>query len=180
MFKNGDKVIDLDFPEEVLIIKDVNYDMNLVMLENSDGDSFYVPPGSLISVDDIPKIESSRDKYFEKEAKEIKERTTELADRKNEGKLPIHLVPTDAIKGMAEVLKIGIKKYSERNWERGAYYSVPYSSLMRHLMAFWEGEDRDPESGRLHLEHVLTNAAFLLRYYNEFPELDDRPKNEKN
>ena len=103
-----------------------------------------------------------------------------LADRHNSGKLPIDLVPTDAIKGMAEVLKLGMEKYDKRNWEKGAYYSVPYASLMRHIMAFWEGEDLDQESGRPHLEHVLTNAAFLLRYYNEYPELDDRPKGNSN
>lgn len=96
--------------------------------------------------------------------------------RYNKDKAPMHLVPTDAIRGMAAVLKIGMEKYAERNWEKGAYYSVPYASLMRHLMSFWEGENLDSESGRPHLEHVLTNAAFLLRYYNEFPEYDDRPR----
>lgn len=123
--------------------------------------------------------EKARELYFNKETEDLKLRldgNTKLADRHNDGKLPMHLVPTDAIKAMAEVLQVGMDKYSERNWERGAKFSVPYSSLMRHLLAFWEGEDYDKESGKLHIAHILTNAAFLLRYYNEFKELDDRPK----
>lgn len=102
-----------------------------------------------------------------------------LADRHNEGKDPIHLVPPDAIKAMAKVLDVGAKKYDLRNWEKGAKYSVPYASLMRHLLSFWEGEDLDPESKLPHLYHVLMNAAFLIRYYEQFEELDDRPKKEK-
>jgi hypothetical protein len=137
---------------------------------------------------------NSRDEYFLKQAEEIMEKAEDkmrgldtsnaimpeiepkLAARHNDGKLPMDLVPTDAIKAMASVLKVGADKYALRNWEQGAYFSVPYASLMRHLLAFWEGEDYDKESGELHIAHILTNAAFLLRYYNEFPELDDRPK----
>ena len=109
----------------------------------------------------------------------FKKKEKGLAARHNSGKLPMHLVPPDAIKAMAEVLEVGMDKFAIRNWEQGAYYSVPYASLMRHLLAFWEGEDKDPESGKLHLAHILTNAAFLLRYYEQFPELDDRPGKEK-
>jgi len=109
----------------------------------------------------------------------FKKKEKGLAARHNDGKLPMHLVPTDAIRGMAQVLKVGAEKYELRNWEKGAYYSVPYASLMRHLLAFWDGENVDSESGRPHLEHVLTNAAFLLRYYEQFPELDDRPGKEE-
>jgi hypothetical protein len=100
------------------------------------------------------------------------------ADRHNKGKIPLHLVPPDAIKAMAKVLDFGATRYSERNWEKGANYSVPYASLMRHLLAFWEGEDNDPESNLPHLYHVLMNAAMLVRYFEQHKDLDDRPKKE--
>lgn len=119
-------------------------------------------------------------KLFKQSLSGAIEEEPKLAARHNDGKLPMDLVPTDAIKAMASVLKVGMAKYQKRNWEQGAYFSVPYASLMRHLLAFWEGEDYDQESGELHIAHILTNAAFLLRYYNEFPELDDRPKKEKS
>lgn len=121
------------------------------------------------------KAISPKKQIIEK-AKEVVE--SKKAARYNEGKDPMHLVPPDAIRAMAKVLEVGAKKYALRNWELGANYSVPYASLMRHLLAFWDGEDKDSESGLPHLYHVIMNAAFLVRYYEKFPELDDRPKGE--
>ena len=94
--------------------------------------------------------------------------------RYNKDKLPIHLVPPDAIEAMAEVLDYGASKYTERNWELEAPVSVPYASLMRHLLAYWNGEDFDPESNLSHLSHVIMNAAMLVRYAKK-EENDDRP-----
>ena len=98
--------------------------------------------------------------------------------RYNKGKLPMHLVPTSAIKAMAAVLEYGATKYTERNWESGSDYSVPYASLMRHLTAFWEGENLDPESKLPHTFHILMNAAMLVEY-EQLGEFDDRPSKEK-
>lgn len=96
--------------------------------------------------------------------------------RYNKGKPAMHLVPPSAVVAIAEVLEYGASKYSERNWEKGAEYSVPYASLMRHLMSFWDGEDTDPESGLPHTYHVLMNAAMLVHYEQNNPDLDDRPR----
>lgn len=94
--------------------------------------------------------------------------------RYNKNKLPMHLVPPDAIEAMAEVLDYGATKYSERNWELEAPVSVPYASLQRHLLAWWRGENSDPESNLSHLSHVIMNAAMLIRYAKN-EENDDRP-----
>ena len=94
--------------------------------------------------------------------------------RYNNNKLPMHLVPPDAIESMARVLDYGASKYSERNWELEAPVSVPYASLMRHLQAYWAGEDCDPESNLSHLDHIIMNAAMLVRYAKN-EENDDRP-----
>lgn len=101
------------------------------------------------------------------------------SQRHNQGKLPMHLVPADTIEALAAVLQKGMEKYDERNWERGNFYSVPYASLMRHLLAWWQGEDNDPESGLSHTVHILMNAAMLVRYSEQFPNYDDRPKKGK-
>lgn len=95
--------------------------------------------------------------------------------RYNKGKLPMHLVPPEAEEAMAAVLEYGANKYAERNWERGANYSVPYSSLKRHLNAFWKGEDKDSESGLPHTYHILMNAAMLVYYEKYYSDMDDRP-----
>lgn len=176
MLKAGDKVIDTSWNDEECEVVCVKPDMGLVQIQGKDGSTRCASLGSVIKPITMTDLKSMQkvviDKHMGDEPK--------LAARYNEGKLPMHLVPTDAIKAMAGVLQVGADKYELRNWERGAYYSVPYASLMRHLTAFWEGEDIDPESGQPHIAHVLTNAAFLLRYQNEFPELDDRPNVDKS
>lgn len=94
--------------------------------------------------------------------------------RFNEGKLRTDLVPNSAIKGLAKVLTLGAKKYAPRNWEKGMAWSTVTSSLKRHLLAFEQCEDFDPETGLLHVEHILTNAAFLVEFYKTYPQGDDR------
>ena len=100
--------------------------------------------------------------------------------RFNKGKPPVHLVPPSAITAMAKVLGYGAEKYAERNWELGANYSVPYSSMMRHLLAWWDGEENDPESGLPHTYHILMNAAMLVEYEQTLgEEFDDRPDKDR-
>lgn len=96
--------------------------------------------------------------------------------RYNSNKLPIELVPTSAMYAMADVLQYGATKYEPNNWRRGMKWSIPYACAMRHLMKWFEGEDRDDESGREHLSHVIANIAMLVEYAKTCPELDDRFK----
>lgn len=68
---------------------------------------------------------------------------------------------------VAKVAGFGAIKYSRYNFMKGYAWSLSYDALQRHLHAFWDGEDRDPESGHLHLAHAawhcLTMITFLLR-----------------
>ena len=77
------------------------------------------------------------------------------------GKLRLDLIPTEAVRGLGEVLTFGAGKYGDRNWEKGLDSDRVYAALERHLLAWREGEIIDPESGLPHLAHVLTNAAML-------------------
>ena len=114
------------------------------------------------------------------ESKEWNEEDANVSDtgslRYNKGKPQIHQVPSCAIKGMAEVLMYGENKYGKDNWRKGNKFSVPYDSAMRHLMEFWEEGDNDDESKMHHLKHALTNIAMVLYYYENYPEMDDRPR----
>jgi hypothetical protein len=47
---------------------------------------------------------------------------------------------------------------------------------MRHLHAFNDGEDKDPESGLSHLAHLGCCVMFLLEFEKTHKELDDRFK----
>ena len=95
--------------------------------------------------------------------------------RFNEGKTRHDLVPAFAQEQYAKVLTKGAEKYAQRNWEKGMPWSKVTASLKRHVLAFERGEDYDPETGLLHMAHVMCNAAFLTEYYRIYPQGDDRP-----
>jgi hypothetical protein len=90
-------------------------------------------------------------------------------------KLRMDLLSTQAIEGIAEILTFGAKKYGDRNWEKGLNYSRIFAALLRHLFAWWQGEDIDPESGLHHIDHVACNAHFLQHFIKTIGGLDDRP-----
>ena len=94
--------------------------------------------------------------------------------RYNDGKPRVDLLPPDAIFGWARVMEMGARKYAERNWEKGGPWSHQYASLMRHLLAFWMGEDDDPESGLPHIDHVVWNAGALSAFQKRGIGVDDR------
>lgn len=75
-------------------------------------------------------------------------------------------------------LTYGAKKYAAWNWAKGILYARVYAALLRHLFAWWGGEEKDPESGLSHLDHAGCCLMFL-QHYHEHPErykgFDDRP-----
>lgn len=96
--------------------------------------------------------------------------------RFNEGKLPYHLLSTEAVEEVVKVLQFGATKYAERNWEKGLKWdSGVASSLQRHLAAWKRGEDFDGETGLHHMAHIMCNAMFILHYQLNHTGTDDRP-----
>ena len=92
------------------------------------------------------------------------------------GKLPFELLPWDAISEVAAVLRFGAGKYGVRNWERGLMCGRLYGALLRHVSAWWQGEDCDPETGLSHMAHASCCALMLLAYDERGRrDLDDRP-----
>ena len=88
----------------------------------------------------------------------------EGATKQDGGKLRLDLVPPEAMTAMGRVLTFGAAKYAARNWEQGMSWGRIVAALLRHLFAWIGGEDKDPESGFSHLDHVICNAAFLVTY----------------
>lgn len=94
--------------------------------------------------------------------------------RYNTGKLRYDLLHPLATEGIVKVLTKGAEKYLPKNWEKGMSWMSVVASLKRHLAAFEKGEDFDPETGLLHMDHVQCNAHFLSAYYKIAPQYDDR------
>jgi hypothetical protein len=84
--------------------------------------------------------------------------------KKDAGKLPIELLPTRPIEAVARVLDFGAKKYAPNNWRKGLAFSRVYAAVIRHMWAWWRGEDNDRETGLPHLAHAACELFFLLDY----------------
>jgi len=76
-------------------------------------------------------------------------------------KLRLDLIPPEAIRALGEAVTYGAGKYPPENW-RGVEPERYFAAMLRHILAWSEGEAIDPESGLSHLAHVLSNAAFLV------------------
>lgn len=90
-------------------------------------------------------------------------------------KIRMELIPPELLTGVATILTFGAQKYEDRNWERGMNWSRVYGALLRHLTAWWSGENTDPETGKSHLWHVGCCIAFLIAYEQRGVGNDDRP-----
>lgn len=84
--------------------------------------------------------------------------------RKDKGKLPLDLTPSDVLVALAEVSAFGARKYNARNWERGMPWSKVYGPLLRHINDFARGKRVDPESRLRTSAHLLWNAMALCAY----------------
>lgn len=84
------------------------------------------------------------------------------------------LLPLDALDEIAAVFSYGAKKYTEYNWLNNMRYGRYIAATFRHLRDYWLGEDRDKESGLLHLAHAGANILMLLGSIKRGKGTDDR------
>ena len=80
-----------------------------------------------------------------------------------EAKPKISSTPTIGIREMGKVFELGAKKYGRYNWRlHQVSATVYYDAAWRHLSAWFDGEDLDPESGVSHLAHVMACMTILM------------------
>ncbi len=79
------------------------------------------------------------------------------------GKLPIHLWPATATAMGAMGLLVGMLEYGRSNFRAaGVSASIYVDAAKRHIDAWFEGEDCDPDSGLPHFAHALACLAILV------------------
>lgn len=115
------------------------------------------------------------------------------------------LIPIGPLSELARHYAAGAKKYDDHQWRQGYEWSKSYNALIRHLTAFWAGEDYDvcpltregcasfPDdptpieakdyeptcynhTGSHHLVGVAWNSFTLLEFKDQYPDHDDRYK----
>jgi hypothetical protein len=86
------------------------------------------------------------------------------------------LLPPDVLIAIAEHFGRGATKYEDRNWEKGYDWSLSYAAAMRHLAAFWSGEDYDQEfEDSHHLDAAMFHLMALREFFTKGLGTDDRP-----
>jgi hypothetical protein len=95
-------------------------------------------------------------------------------------KPPLHLLSNEALIQIAKVMQFGAQKYAAHNWRKGFNWSRPLAAALRHINAFNDGEDTDPESGLSHMAHAACCIMFMLEFEKTHKHLDDRYKVDSN
>jgi hypothetical protein len=89
----------------------------------------------------------------------------------------LHLVPSTAVEAAAGAFELGAKKYGAYNWrERTVSTGTYVAAAKRHIDAYFEGQENDPESGKPHLGHAIACMAILIDAAKFGNLIDDRPK----
>lgn len=91
------------------------------------------------------------------------------------GKPRYDLIPAEPLEALAQVYTMGASKYADRNWEKGLKWSRVFAAIMRHLWAFWRGEETDKESGLPHVIHAAWGCFALAEFMATKRTFDDRP-----
>lgn len=78
-------------------------------------------------------------------------------------KLPMHLFPEVAAAHTVLAMLDGALKYGRNNFRAiGVRASIYADAAQRHIKAWFEGEDSDPDSGVHHLGHAIACLAIVL------------------
>ena len=91
-------------------------------------------------------------------------------------KVPMSAVSAPVLAEIALGMLEGACKYGRHNYRIvGVRASVYYDAAMRHLMAWWEGQDIDPASGLHHVTKAITSLVVLRDAMLHGMCEDDRP-----
>lgn len=106
------------------------------------------------------------------------------------------LIPIGPLTHLARHYGRGALKYDNHQWRQGYEFSKSYAALLRHLTAWWNGEEfdvcpldqagcKDPRTsdttcfnhtGGHHLDGVMWHSFTLREFVETYPEHDDRYK----
>lgn len=95
-------------------------------------------------------------------------------------KAPMSTVPGPVLAELGVAMLEGACKYGRHNFRAvGVRNSVYYDGTMRHLIAWWEGEDIDADSGVSHITKAIASLVVLRDAMLQGLAEDDRPPRAK-
>lgn len=92
-------------------------------------------------------------------------------------KCPLSVIPSNVMWQLGLALLEGAIKYGRHNYRvSGVRSSIYYDAALRHLTAWWEGEDIDQDSGLPHVIKAIGSLVVLADAMHQgMVEWDDRP-----
>ncbi len=124
-------------------------------------------PGSYITLKKLPPFDQIDKMAFlsakEKTDEDGKKAEPLVGEKADAGKIRFSLLPLQPVIEIIKVLEYGAKKYAPDNWQKVPHSRTRYfDACQRHILAWWDGEKTDPESGLPHLAHAACCLLFLM------------------
>ncbi len=96
-------------------------------------------------------------------------------------KTPTSVIPSGVIAELGVAMLEGALKYGRHNYRViGVRASVYYDATSRHITAWWEGEDDDPDSQLSHITKAIASLTVLRDAMLRDNWVDDRPPRMKD
>jgi hypothetical protein len=93
----------------------------------------------------------------------------------SQDKPPLHYLEPAAEEAIARAMKSGADKYGYRNFTIEPIKATVYiDALLRHILAWKNGDDVDPDSGQHPLAHIGANVHVALAAMAADKFIDDR------
>lgn len=91
-------------------------------------------------------------------------------------KVPLGFVPAASVIYEADAFAVGAEKYGPYSWREKPVAAMTYAhAALRHIYAWIDGEDIDPESGKPHLGHAKACMGILADAIETGNLIDNRP-----
>lgn len=107
--------------------------------------------------------------------------TTNPKDLVGSRKVSVTKLPPVAVIHGSRAMMDGARKYGPYNWrEKDVVAHIYLDAALRHLYAWFEGEELAQDSGVHHLGHAIACCAILLDAQTNGNLIDDRPITERS
>jgi hypothetical protein len=95
--------------------------------------------------------------------------------KKDDNKYDPTMITIEMVELVSKVRMFGAKKYARNNFKiTGFKYTRSLAAALRHIFAFLNGEDNDPESGLSHLGHAICSLEHCIYDSVHHKDNDDR------
>ena len=96
------------------------------------------------------------------------EQIQKIKDTAGKPRLSLALQMRQSLTALTDIREYGLIKYPDAENYKKVPEDMWLDALVRHLVAYINGEELDEESGKPHLAHALCNLVYLIelkRYY---------------